>query len=160
MIDKNYSWDVYFLDLAKMVSGRSKDVTKHGCVLVDAKRRIISTGYNGGIAGMDDSIIPTTRPDKYFYYCHSEISAIIFARRDLTDCTAYITGFPCSACFLAMAQAGIRRIVIGEQESKCVDNEMKGHVLKQAVAIGAEITQIKNGLYYRCCIQETQNEKI
>ena len=40
-------WDLYFMKIARAVSIRSPDLhTKHGCVLVDSRNRIISTGYN------------------------------------------------------------------------------------------------------------------
>ncbi|MFN7337838.1 MAG: cell division protein DedD, partial [bacterium] len=44
------SWDEYFLSIAEMVSRRSPDPnTKHGCVIVDSGKRILSTGYNGPV---------------------------------------------------------------------------------------------------------------
>src|SRR5512146_3414705 len=59
-------WDEYFLDLAEQVSRRSPDPsTKHGCVLVDRDRRVVSTGYNGPVAGLPNDLVPVTRPEKY-----------------------------------------------------------------------------------------------
>ena len=45
------SWDEYFLTLAEQVSTRSPDPnTRHGCVLVSADNRVVSTGSSGSSA--------------------------------------------------------------------------------------------------------------
>ena len=47
------TWDEYFLAIVEVVSTRSPDPhTKHGCVLVDAGKRVLSTGYNGPVSGL------------------------------------------------------------------------------------------------------------
>src|SRR3954454_8080029 len=105
------SWDEYFLTMAEQVSSRSPDPsTKHGCVLVGADRRVISTGYNGPVAGVPNELVPMGRPAKYDWFTHAEDNAIAFARCDLRGCTAYITGRPCAACFRRFLQVGVRRI--------------------------------------------------
>lgn len=128
------SWDQYFLNLAKLVSVRSIDPsTHHGCIVVDKNNRIISTGYNGPIQGVDDSEIPLIRPDKYFYFSHAEQNAIMFCAADMEGSTVYITGRPCSTCTRMLLQKGVKRIVCGPQESKCVnelDIEASNKMLK------------------------------
>lgn len=106
-------WDTYFLQIADVISRRSPDPsTKHGCVLVDVNNRIISTGYNGPVQGIDHSLIPfDKRPDKYDWMIHAEDNAVAFAKCDLIDTTAYITGPPCAPCFRRLLQAGVIRIV-------------------------------------------------
>lgn len=126
------SWDEYFLDIAKKVATRSSDEsTKHGTVLVKNKR-ILSTGYNGPLSEIDDSQVPQTRPDKYFYFIHSEINALLFCNEDLHGATAYITGQPCSRCFVALAQKGVSRIVFGDLMAKCIDENEIFHINKMA----------------------------
>ena len=50
-------WDLKFIELAKHISGWSKDKnTKVGAVIVNDSNRIISTGYNGFVIGANDSI--------------------------------------------------------------------------------------------------------
>ena len=67
MQDENIpNWDDYFVGIAFAVSKRSPDPsTKHGCVIVNSENRIISTGYNGPIAGIDDNKVIWERPEKY-----------------------------------------------------------------------------------------------
>jgi len=115
------SWDNYFLAIAEQVSARSPDPnTKHGCVLVDTNKRILSTGYNGPVSGLPHHLVPTTRPDKYDWFIHAEDNAVAFARCDLRGATAYITGTPCAACFRRLLQVGVRRIVQGGRTSTCL----------------------------------------
>src|SRR3972149_3706155 len=71
------SWDKYFLSLAIEVSKRSSDAqSQFGCVIVNEQHHIIGVGYNGFIAGIEDYILPNTRPDKYPFMLHSEINAL------------------------------------------------------------------------------------
>ena len=120
-------WDDYFLNIAEQVSQRSPDPnTKHGCVIVDKNNRVLSTGYNGPVAGIPNDIVELSRPNKYDWMIHAEDNAVLFAKCDLTDSTAYITGHPCGQCFRRLAQAGVKRIVYGSQVSKCItDYEYK-----------------------------------
>lgn len=118
-------WQTYFLTLAYVVAQRSPDTTKHGCVIVDPKHRIVATGYNGPISGMDDEKIPHTRPEKYDYMEHAERNAIFNSHQDLYGCEVYLTGHPCIECYRAMCQVGIQNIYIGGVESHCVNDIMK-----------------------------------
>ena len=107
-------WDKRFIDLAEHISTWSKDPsTKVGAVIVDDDRRIVSVGYNGFPAGVDDH---TDRYDdreiKYEMIIHGEINAILFANKDLKGCTLYTWPFqPCSRCASIVVQKGISRVV-------------------------------------------------
>jgi dCMP deaminase len=115
------SWDEYFLAIAEQISRRSPDPsTRHGCVLVDRDMRVISTGYNGPVSGLPNDMVPLERPSKYDWMIHAEDNAVAFARCDLRDATAYVTGTPCAACFRRLLQCGIRRIVQGERQANCL----------------------------------------
>ncbi len=117
-------WDDYFMQLAQLVSKRSPDPsTKHGCVLIDKDRRIISTGYNGPVSNINDMEIDWSRPAKYMWIIHAEENAVLFAKQSLKDCTAYVTGEPCAACFRRFCQIGVKRVVCGNVQSKCLNNE-------------------------------------
>ena len=53
------SWDEYFMLQAMMASFKSKDPsTKVGCVIVDQNNRQVTMGYNGFVAGIDESQLP------------------------------------------------------------------------------------------------------
>ena len=114
-------WDIRFLELAKHISGWSKDPsTKVGCVVVGEDREIRSTGFNGfprGISDDDDRL--TDREKKYPLICHAEENAIMHAARigvSLKGSTAYVTWPPCSRCARSLIQAGIKEVVYSTTE--------------------------------------------
>ena len=117
------SWDEYFMALARQASSRSKDPnTQHGAVVVDAFKRVLSTGYNGGCRRIPDRCIDWSRPAKYAFVIHAEENALWHAQRlDLDGCTLYVTGPPCSRCMLRVAHVGIGRVVYGNIQSVMVD---------------------------------------
>ena len=105
------NWTDYFLGLAKVVSQRSHDVhTKHGCVITDQNHRILGVGYNGFPHSLDDSQLPTHRPDKYFWIIHSERNALSNCVVRPDNGTAYVTGQCCNDCIMALWQEGIRTV--------------------------------------------------
>ena len=116
MKEKQLSWDEYFMQIAETVALKSKDPSsKMGCVIVDAKKRPISFGYNGLIQGADESKMTLTeRPAKYYFATHSEMNAVLFAKQDLTGCTIYNRVATCDNCLKYCLQAGIRRFVYRE----------------------------------------------
>lgn len=105
-------WDQRFLDLAHFVKMWSKDPsTKVGAVIAK-DNRIVSLGFNGFPHGTDDNeAIYADRERKYKRVLHAERNAMIFAKRDLTDCTIYCTQPPCSQCTAHIIQEGISRVV-------------------------------------------------
>lgn len=106
------SWHEYFLAIAKTVATRSHDEeTQVGCVIVDADCRIIGTGYNGFPPGFPDEELPARRPEKYPYFVHAEINAMVSAKTDLGGAVLYCTHSPCAECVKAVATAGIRLVV-------------------------------------------------
>jgi dCMP deaminase len=110
MIDK---WDSRFLELAFEIASWSKDPsTKVGCVLVDPNLKIVGTGFNGFPAGMNDGPeLYADREVKYKRTIHAEINAILNARGDVSECTAYVSAAPCTNCALVLIQSGIDRVV-------------------------------------------------
>lgn len=115
-------WDNRFLELAKHISGWSKDPsTKVGCVVVGEDREIRSTGFNGFPRGInDDASRLTDRDKKYPLICHAEENAIMHAARigiSLKGSTAYVTWPPCSRCARSLIQAGIEEIVYPETKA-------------------------------------------
>ena len=105
-MQKHKDWDSYFMGIAEEVAKRSKDPSsQNGCVIVDARRRPVSFGYNGTIQGADESKMTLSeRP----------MNAVIFAGRDLTGCTLYNKMATCENCLKYCLQAGIKRFVYKE----------------------------------------------
>lgn len=106
------SWIDYFINIAKTVALKSKDESsKVGCVIVDQDNRIVSTGYNGMVTGCDESLMGwKTREEKYLTVIHSEVNAVLYARRDLRNCVAIVTHGPCENCLKILLQSGIKEI--------------------------------------------------
>lgn len=108
------TWDMRFLDQAKLVAGWSKDPsTKVGAVIVDEHHRVVSQGFNGFARGVADSKTRLhTREIKYRLVLHAECNAILFAQRQLEGCTLYTWPMqPCAQCASMVVQVGIRRVV-------------------------------------------------
>lgn len=101
------------MDIAEAVAKKSKDPSsKMGCVIVDDNKRVVSVGYNGMLQGADESKMTLSeRPMKYYFAIHSEMNALIFAKRDLTGCTIYNRVATCENCLKYCLQAGIKRFV-------------------------------------------------
>lgn len=113
MNQKQREWDEYFMKIADTVALKSKDPSsKNGCVIVDENHRVVSLGYNGLVQGADEAKMTLSeRPMKYLFAIHSEMNALLFARRDLKGCTVYNRMATCDNCLKYCLQAGIRRFV-------------------------------------------------
>ena len=104
---------------AMIASFKSKDPsTKVGCVFVDKDNHQISMGYNGFVAGIDESKLPwgkdTSVPledQKYGYVVHSEANAILHANRSLEGARAYVTLFPCNECAKLIASKKVKEVI-------------------------------------------------
>ena len=112
------SWDEYFMGVAILASKRSKDPsTQVGACIIDADRRILSTGYNGFPKGCSDDEFPWNRDEsagetKYQYVVHAELNAILNASgKKLAGSTLYVGLFPCNECAKAIIQSGISEVV-------------------------------------------------
>ncbi|MCU7844173.1 MAG: dCMP deaminase family protein [Candidatus Thiodiazotropha sp. (ex Monitilora ramsayi)] len=139
-------WDTRFLGLAAHISAWSKDPSSQvGAVITDGNR-IVSLGYNGFAAGVEDK---TERLDdracKLNLTIHAEENAMIFAKRDLTGCTVYVTHPPCPRCASKLIQEEVDRIVyIAPSEdflSRWADDlELSTEMYREA---GVEVTSYK-----------------
>jgi len=114
------SWDQYFMSMAYLVAMRSKDESTHvGSIIVGSDNGIISSGYNSYPRKCDDDVPERQeRPEKYFWFEHSERNAIYAAAKKgivLEGCTMYTLGIPCSDCARGIIQAGIKRVIVHRQ---------------------------------------------
>lgn len=114
------SWEEYFMDLAHNVATRGTcDRAYVGCVLVNSENRIVSTGYNGSIAGNPhcDEIGHTMRDGHCIATIHAEMNALLYCAKEgisVKGCYCYVTHFPCLNCTKALIQAGIARVYYHE----------------------------------------------
>ena len=113
------SWDEYFMLQAMISSFKSKDPsTKVGCVIVDENNHQVTMGYNGMVAGIDETQLPWGKDksvplehQKYGYVVHAETNAILHTSRSLKNCRAYVTLFPCNECAKLIASKQISEVV-------------------------------------------------
>lgn len=121
------SWTNYFLGLAKVVSQRSHDIhTKHGCVITDQQNRILGVGYNGFPKGMDDSVLPLSRPDKYHWMIHAERNALANCVIRPDNGIAYVTGQCCNDCIMSLWQEGVVKVYMADNHgTKLFDDDAK-----------------------------------
>jgi len=65
------------------------------------------------------------RPIKYYLVIHAEMNAILFAKRNLENCTLYTLYGPCENCLKHAMQAGIKKIIYKNSvvESKAHNNK-------------------------------------
>lgn len=121
------NWTDYFLGIAKVVSQRSHDIhTQHGCVITDQQHRILGVGYNGFPKGMNDAVLPTSRPEKYHWMIHAERNALSNCVIRPDNGIAYVTGQSCNDCIMALWQEGITTVFMSNDHgTKLFDEEAK-----------------------------------
>tara|TARA_Y100000310_G_C20703345_1_gene832125 strand:- start:12690 stop:13253 length:564 start_codon:yes stop_codon:yes gene_type:complete len=109
--------DLYFMKICFDAAERSLDPdTQCGCVVTDKDGGVLCTGYNSPPRNSVDENIPLTRPEKYYYFEHSERNAIYNAARNgipLDGSCFYVTGLPCYDCLRGIIQVGAKRCVWG-----------------------------------------------
>lgn len=117
------SWDEYFMGIALLSAGRSKDSnTQVGACIVSDENKILSVGYNGMPTGCCDDDMPWEREGdfldtKYPFVCHAELNAILNrSTGSLKGARIYVTLFPCNECAKAIIQSGIKEVVYREDK--------------------------------------------
>jgi len=115
--EKQERFDRRYLDMARIWAQNSYCQRRQVGALVVKEGMIISDGYNGTPSGFeniceDDNGV--TKP----YVLHAEANAITKLARSSNNsdsATIYITASPCIECAKLIIQAGIKRVVYGEQ---------------------------------------------
>lgn len=129
-------WDIRFLQLARFISGWSKDPsTKVGGVIVDPQNRVVSMGYNGFPTRIKDTQQRLENRDlKYPLTIHAEMNAVLFAHRDLRGCTLYTWPFQtCHFCAPDLVQIGLHRHVSIEPTEDILSRWREGIKLAQEI---------------------------
>jgi dCMP deaminase len=117
--ESKLNWDEYFMLQAMIAAFKSKDpTTKVGSVFVDQNNHQITMGYNGFVAGIDESKLPwgkdqsaSLEHQKYGYVVHAEANAILHASRSLAGAKAYVTLFPCNECAKLIASSKVAEVI-------------------------------------------------
>ena len=142
------TWTDYFLGMAKVVSQRSHDIhTQHGCVITDRNNRILSVGYNGFPRGLDDKLLPISRPEKYPWMVHAERNALANCVVRPDNGIAYVTGQCCNDCIMALWQEGITKVVMTRSHGTHLFDEQAQKIFDTFVQMsGIEIVYIQPDL--------------
>jgi len=117
-------WDVYFMDIAKVVASRSNCMKRKVAALIVRDKRVISTGYNGTPRGTRNcneggcprcnNLAPSGTALDECLCSHGEENAIVQASYhgvSLKDATIYTTFAPCLMCAKMIINSGIREVV-------------------------------------------------
>jgi len=123
-------WDTYFMDIAYMVSTRSRCPRRHvGAVLVQGKK-LLGTAYNGAPMGVADcseagcmiveevelTLVDSEermlKKQRCIRTIHAEQNLLMFTDRiDREGSTVYVTDQPCWTCANMLANSGVKEIV-------------------------------------------------
>ncbi|MEE8167713.1 MAG: cytidine/deoxycytidylate deaminase family protein [Candidatus Hydrothermarchaeales archaeon] len=117
------SWDEYFAKLVVDAAARSTCIRRQfGAIVVNDKKEIISTGYNGVVRGAphceeigcikDEMSVSSGMGHGICPAVHAEQNALLQAGKQARNATLYINGFPCKICARLIVNAGIMRIVV------------------------------------------------
>jgi dCMP deaminase len=113
-----------YLDIASLIATRATCPRRQvGCVLVDSRNRILSTGYNGVASGRKHCIDHAC-PGADFASgegldkceaLHAEQNAILLLKDPYVVHTAYLTVTPCLSCIKLLLGTSCQRIIAREE---------------------------------------------
>ncbi|WP_342552142.1 cytidine/deoxycytidylate deaminase family protein [Paenibacillus sp. FSL R7-0652] len=129
-VELRKDWDTYFMDIAYMVSTRSRCPRRHvGAVLVQGKK-LLGTAYNGAPMGVPDcseagcmiaeeyELVVTddheemVKKQRCIRTIHAEQNLLLFTDRiDREGSSVYVTDEPCWTCANMLANSGVTEIV-------------------------------------------------
>lgn len=126
-------WDKKFLEISESLSEMSKCQSKKVCALAVKNNRIIATGLNGSLTGLenccekfDSGICETNREEHHEWSkkheIHAEENLLMEAAKNshinLRGCTIYCNLQPCEKCSLLLSISGATRIVYSKDYDK------------------------------------------
>lgn len=116
MTDKQQLLDQRYLRMATIWAENSYCVRRKVGALVVKDKMIISDGYNGTPSGFPN--VCEENNVTYPYVLHAEANAITKLARSSNNsdgATLYVTAAPCIECAKLIIQAGIKRVIYGEE---------------------------------------------
>ena len=141
---KNSKWSERFIKLAEQVGNWSKDPSTQVGAVITKDKKIISVGFNGFAQGVVDSQERLeNRETKLRLTIHSELNAILTARRNLEGCTIYCTYPPCAQCASVIIQAGITRVICWEPSTEFLTRWDLDIKLAKKIFSEAEVTYLE-----------------
>jgi dCMP deaminase len=117
MTEKQNKLDSRYLRMAHIWAENSYCKRRQVGALVVKDKMIISDGYNGTPSGFENECETPDNVTKP-YVLHAEANAITKLARSSNNsdgATLYVTASPCIECSKLIIQAGIKRVVYGEE---------------------------------------------
>ncbi len=114
------SLDQLYLQMAQLIATRGTCARRQvGCVLVDARGRVLSMGYNGVPSGAPHCTdhpcpganFPSGQGLNECQAIHAEQNAVVLLPDPWAVHTAYITVTPCQSCVKLLLATSCQRIV-------------------------------------------------
>jgi dCMP deaminase len=116
MLTKQQLLDQRYMRMARIWAENSYCKRRQVGALLVKNQMIISDGYNGTPSGFENHCEDENDNSKP-YVLHAEANAITKIARSInssSDATLYVTASPCMECAKLIIQAGIKRVVYGE----------------------------------------------
>ena len=117
MTEKQQLLDKRYMRMARIWAENSYCKRRQVGALLVKNQMIISDGYNGTPSGFENNCEDENNVSKP-YVLHAEANAITKIARSHNssdNATLYVTASPCIECAKLIIQAGIKRVVYGEQ---------------------------------------------
>ena len=114
---KQRNLDTRYMRMATIWAENSYCKRRQVGALLVKNKMIISDGYNGTPSGFDNNCEDENN-SSFPYVLHAEANAITKVARSNNSsdgATLYVTASPCIECSKLIIQAGIKRVVYGEQ---------------------------------------------
>ena len=114
--EKQQQFDLRYIEMARIWAKNSYCKRRQVGALLVKDRMIISDGYNGTPSGFENDCEDEDFKSKP-YVLHAEANAItkVAKSNNSSDgATLYITDSPCMDCAKLIIQAGIKRVVYGD----------------------------------------------
>jgi len=141
---KRKSKDVYFAEIADLVSSRSTCLRNQVGAVIVKESQILSTGYNGAPKNLphcsevgclrDQMEVKSGERHELCRGLHAEQNAIIQAAYHGTSVKGakmYCTTLPCSICTKMIINAGILEVIYNEE----YDDELAAQLVKESSLI-------------------------
>ncbi|XP_048240674.1 deoxycytidylate deaminase-like [Haliotis rufescens] len=123
--ESQLDWEEYFMAIAFLSGMRSKDpVTQVGACIVNPKKRIVGTGYNGMPNNCSDTLLPWEKKD-----AASQLG------------TKYYYGlFPCNECAKIIIQSGIKTVVYYSDKKHDKEEVKAAKILFEAARVETRLS--------------------
>jgi dCMP deaminase len=117
LTEKQQQFDLRYIQMARVWAKNSYCKRRQVGALLVKDRMIISDGYNGTPSGFENECEDENGQSKP-YVLHAEANAITKVAKSNNSsegATLYITDSPCLECAKLIIQAGIKRVVYGDE---------------------------------------------